>query len=467
MRNRPGFLYRARTTLPRARTAAAVFFTQRVGLVQPMKVRDFRLLWTGMFVSMAGDGFYYVAVAWQVYDLSNSPGSLAVVGIAWSLPQVAVVPLAGVLADRMDRRVLMIAADAIRAVAIGTVGFLSIIDVLTIPLLVALVMVFGAGQALFHPAFHSIVPEIVPQDLLVRANSVDQFVRPFALMVVGPVIGGQLVEHLGSGWAFVADAGTFVWSAVMVAMIRARPDPSRREEHATMWQATVEGLRFVRRTRWLLVTLMASVLSLFAVWGPWETLMPFVVRNDLGGSAADLSYVYLSGGIGAVLVALTLGQRGHLPRRAMTVLYLVWAVGMFGTAFFGIATRLWHAMLAGFVTEASIAAMIVIWYSILQRLVPGRLLGRVSSLDWMITLAGVPLSFAAVGPLAETIGADATLILAGLVGGGVTLLFMFIPGAREPERDGSLEGPAPGSEPAGEALAGERREVFDPSPGVP
>jgi hypothetical protein len=96
-------------------------------------------------------------------------------------------------------------------------------------------------------------------------------------------------------------------------------------------------------------------------------------------------------------------------------------------------------MLVGFFTEASIAALIVIWYTVLQRLVPSRLLGRVSSLDWMITLAGVPLSFAAVGPLADAIGADATLILAGLVGGSVTLLFMFIPGARDPERDGSLE----------------------------
>jgi hypothetical protein len=75
---------------------------------------------------------------------------------------------------------------------------------------------------------------------------------------------------------------------------------------------------------------------------------------------------------------------------------------------------------------------------VLQRLVPGHLLGRVTSLDWMITIGGVPLSFAAVGPLADAIGADLTLILAGLLGGAVTLGFMFVPGARAPERDGSL-----------------------------
>jgi predicted MFS family arabinose efflux permease len=228
------------------------------------------------------------------------------------------------------------------------------------------------------------------------------------------------------------------------------------EDHHPVLHAALEGLRFVRRTRWLLVTMIASVLSLFAVWGPWESLMPFVVAEDLGGSASDLSLVYASGGVGAVLVAIVLGQRGRLPKRPMTTLYVTWAIGMGGTALFGIATALWHAMLAGFVTEGAIAALIVLWYTILQRLVPSRLLGRVSSLDWMITLAGVPLSCAAVGPLAETIGARATLILAGLLGGGVTLLFMFIPGARGPERDGSLT-----------VAEDDGGDVPDPSPALP
>ena len=435
-------------------------FLARIGLLQPMRIRDFRLLWTGMFVSMVGDGFYYVAVAWQVYEMSDSPTSLAVVGIAWSLPQVLIVPFTGVLADRMDRRRLMIGADVIRAIAIGTVGLVAIAGELTIPLLVGLVMIFGVGQALFQPAFHSIVPDLVPEDLLVRANSVDQFVRPFAWMAIGPVLGGLIIESVGAGWAFVADAGTFVWSAVMIWMIRARPRTEHAEAPASVWHDVAEGLRFVRRTRWLLVGMIAAVLSLLAVWGPWETLMPYVVVNDLGGSASDLSLVWAAGGFGAVLVGLTFGQRGTLPKRALTWLYVTFAVGTFATALFGIVTRLWQAMIAGFIAEASIAALIVIWYTLLQRLVPGGMLGRVTSLDWMISMAGVPLSFAAVGPLADAIGADATLILAGLVGGSIALLMMFIPGARSPERDGSLDR-VPAASPEGEALD------QDASPAIP
>ena len=412
--------------------------SDRIGILQPFRIRDFRLLWTGMFVSMVGDGFYYVAVAWQVFNLSNRASALAYVGFAWSLPQVLLVLVSGVLADRLDRRWLMVAGDVIRGVAIGAIGVLSIAGLLTLPIMVALVMLFGIGQATFQPAFQAIVPDIVPEELLVRANSVDQFVKPFALMIVGPALGGIVVGLAGPGTAFIADAASFAFSTVMVLMIRTRRRRAEDAPRTSVLDDAREGLRFVRRTRWLLLAFVAALLSLFAVWGPWETLMPFVVRNDLDGGAVALGIVYAAGGLGAIAVALTIAQRGRLPRRPMTALYLTWATAMFATGLIGVVTTLWQVMLVACVSEASIAALIVIWFTVVQRLVPSDLLGRIYSLDWTITIAGVPLSFLAVGPLADAIGADATLIIAGLVGGAVTLAFMFIPGARDPERDGSL-----------------------------
>ena len=257
----------------------------RIGILAPFRIRDFRLLWTGMFVSMVGDGFYYVATAWQVYDLSNRPSALALVGLAWSLPQVFLVFLSGALADRLDRRKLMIGGDLIRFASITTVGVLSITGVLTIPMMVGLVVVFGAGQALFQPSFQSIVPMIVPGEHLVQANSVDQFVRPFAVMVVGPALGGIVVGTVGAGWAFIADGGTFLFSALMIAVMRNRTVDRSGEEPTSVWSDMREGLAFVRRTRWLVIVFGASVLSLFAVWGPWDTLMPFIVRNELDAGA--------------------------------------------------------------------------------------------------------------------------------------------------------------------------------------
>jgi DHA3 family tetracycline resistance protein-like MFS transporter len=108
------------------------------------------------------------------------------------------------------------------------------------------------------------------------------------------------------------------------------------------------------------------------------------------------------------------------------------------TAGFGLITAVWQGLFVAFVTEGSISLLIVLWYTALQRLVPDRFLGRVMSLDWMISIAGLPLSFAVVGPLASWVGTDETLILAGVLGAAVTIGAMFIHGARSPERDGRL-----------------------------
>ena len=419
--------------------AEAAPLRDRIGILRPLGVRDFAFLWTGMTVSMVGDGIYLVAIAWQVLQIENRPGALALVGIAWSLPQVVLVLASGALADRFDRRVLMIAGDVIRFVAIGTLGVLSLNDQLTIPLVLGLVLLYGAGQAVFQPSFQSITPTIVPDDLLVQANSLGQLVRPFAMTLVGPLVGGALVAAFSAGVAFLVDATTFAFSALMILLMRTRHQPKTPEEESSSFLAEIgEGLRYVRRTRWLVIAMVAATVSLLAVWGPWETLVPVVVKNDLGGKAISLGLVFGAGGVGAVVAAAFFGQRGSLPRKPLTAMYLAWAIGMFGTAGFGLVTSVWQAMIVAFFTEGSIAYLVVVWVTLVQRLVPDRLLGRVFALDWMISTMGVPLSFAITGPTAEAIGWDATLVWAGLLGGSVTIAFMFVRGARDPERDGSL-----------------------------
>jgi hypothetical protein len=195
--------------------------------------------------------------------------------------------------------------------------------------------------------------------------------------------------------------------------------------------------------------------SLLCTWGPWETLVPFVVRRELHGSAADLGWVFVAGGIGSVVAAAALGQQGSLPRKPILALYGTWAFGMLATAGFGVIGAVWQGMVVAFLGEGAITALIVIWVTLVQRLVPASLLGRVMSLDWVISTGGVPLSFAIVGPAAAVIGVDTTLILAGLLGGAITIAFLFVPGARDPERDGSLLANEPMA-PVDEAASGPR-----------
>jgi MFS family permease len=413
----------------------------RIGILRPLHLRDFALLWTGMAISMIGDGVYFVAIAWQVYEISNRPSALALVGVAWSLPQVLLMLLSGALADRFNRRRLMIAGDLIRCAAIATIGTLSITGRLTVPLVVGLVVVYGVGQAIFQPSFSAIVPTIVPGDLLVEANSLAQFVRPFSMMLLGPLIGGLLIAAVGAGWAFVFDGGTFAFSALMILLMRTRPEPREADSGERLMSEVAEGLRYVIAHRWLILAMVGATVSLLATWGPWETLVPYVIKNELHGGPTALGLVFGAGGLGSVAAALFFGQRGRLPRRPVTALYLAWAIAMFGTAGFGLVTGVWQAMIVALATEACITILVVIWFTLVQRLVPNDLLGRVTSLDWMISIGGVPLSFAIVGPVASAIGARMTLVLAGILGGAITLAVMFLPGARDPERDGSLDTP--------------------------
>ena len=130
---------------------------------------------------------------------------------------------------------------------------------------------------------------------------------------------------------------------------------------------------------------------------------------------------------------------------------------MLALAGFGVVTSLWQAMLMALLLEGSLTVLVVIWYTALQRLVPARLLGRVSSIDWLMTQAGVPLSFALVGPAAAAFGVRPTLVVAGLGGAAIVLAFLFfVPGSRAPERDGRLAAAAPTEAPVREPNAAGR-----------
>jgi hypothetical protein len=168
-------------------------------------------------------------------------------------------------------------------------------------------------------------------------------------------------------------------------------------------------------------------------------LLPFVVRNDMHGSAADLGLIFAVGGIGAMSAAIVMGNR-QMPRRNMTFIYVVWTVSTIAIAGYGLARFPWQAMAACFAFNALEGAGTIVWATTKGRLVPSRLLGRVSSFDWFISIALVPVSYAFTGPIAEAFGAQETLVGAALLGGAITLAFLFLPGMRDIERSGALVG---------------------------
>ena len=423
----------------------------RINLIAPLAHRDFRLLWTGMTISLFGDGIFLIAMAWQAYELWNAPAALSILGIGMTIPTIAFLLPAGVLSDRFERRKLVLWSDVGRAVVVGGLAALALTGTLTFWHLVVLVALCGIGTAFFTPAFEALVPDIVPARDLAAANALDQFVRPIALRLVGPALGGVLVAAAGTGVTFAIDAGTFLVSSVAVAFMR--PPTHVRSEHVgSSLGAVREGFRFVRSRVWLWGTLLSAAIAYLAFMGPAEVLLPYVVKNSIGGSARDLGLVFAAGGIGAVGAALYMGQRGH-PRRDVTVMYVTWTLATLAVAGYGLATSSWQLMVACLAFNALETAGTIVWATIKQRHVPASLLGRVSSLDWLISIGLLPLSFALTAPAAAVVGVRATLVGAAVIGAVVTLGALFLPGMRDIEQDSPNLSPAPSGERGARSLS--------------
>jgi DHA3 family tetracycline resistance protein-like MFS transporter len=403
---------------------------ERENLFSPLRHRDFRLLWSGMALSLLGDGVFLVAIAWQTYQLTDAPTGLGMVGFALTLPHVLLLLLGGVVSDRLSRRKILVVADILRGSVVGALAVLSITGTLTIPWMIVLVGFYGAGTAFFGPAFDAIVPDVVPKSLLAQANALDQLVRPTMLRLAGPAVGGWVIAAGGPGWAFAIDALSFL--ALALAAMFVSTNSTHGRDGTTVRDDVVSGFRFIKGRTWLWGTFGAAAVAYLLFMGPAEVLLPYVVKVSLKESAGVLGFIFAVGGIGSILAAIVVGSRA-LPRRSMLVMYAAWTASTIGIAIYGIANSAWQLMVASFVFNALEAIGTIIWATTKQKLVPAEMLGRVSSLDWFISIGLVPVSFALTGWVAGMVGVRATLVGAGVLASVVTVGALLLPGMREPE----------------------------------
>jgi MFS family permease len=405
-----------------------------IRILEPLASRDYRLLTAGSFVSLLGDGFFSVALAWQVYQISNVPTALAIVGVAWTLPLVFLLLLGGVLTDRYDRRWLMVGADLMRAAAVGTLGLLSITGIIQLWHVVVLIAFMGAGDAFFNPASTAIVPDLLAAERLPQANALQGLVRPLMIRLVGPALGGFVVAVLNAGSAFLVDGASFLLSAAALLAIRTRPSHLASSHGVGRAFAEMgEGFRFVVANPWCWATLVAAMFSLLVFIGPVQVLLPYLVRNHLRLGPEALGELYAVSGVGAVLCALAVGQLG-IPRLRITLMYASWTLGVAFLAGYGLMSALWQGFLVAFATAGLFEIGSIIWTTLLQELVPRTLLGRVSSLDWLVSTGLVPVSFALTAPVAGWLGPQATMVAGGMLGALLMGMLLFVPGVRDPER---------------------------------
>jgi hypothetical protein len=335
---------------------------------------------------------------------------------------------------RVDRRAVIVVADALQLVAILAMGLLSVAGTLEVWHCALLAVLVGAGTAFVKPAATALLPHVVPKEEIVAATSLEQSAQQASYALLGPALGGVLVGIAGPGTALVADAATFAFSIGAVALLRTSARPPAREQPGDVVREIREGIAYVRHRQWLWGTLLAACIAVMCVEGPIEIALPYVIKNDWGNGAGAYGALLAVAGFGGIGASLLLGSRG-LPHRPVTAMMVLWSMSMLSIAGFGLveglAAALPFALLLGIGSAGD-----TIWFALLQTRVPGELLGRVSSLDWMLSFALLPVSYALTGPLAAAVGARELLALAALAGTAVaTGLFLALPGLRDRSTD--------------------------------
>ncbi|MHB8240901.1 MAG: MFS transporter [Solirubrobacteraceae bacterium] len=412
---------------------------------EPLRNRNFRLLFAGRCISLLGDGAFLVALAWQTYTISDAPTALSLLGIAMTVPLLTLLLIGGVVSDRHDRRRVMLLADLARAALLGLLAALALSGQLRLWQMVVLVAVYGAAEAFFDPASDAILPELLPDSQLGQANALDQLVRPLALRLAGPAVGGVLLGTVGPGGAFLLDGVTFMISAGALwamspraALVAHQDDPLSPAD--TVHQLR-EGWSYVRGQVWLWGTFASAAVAYLLFMGPTLVLLPFMVKHVLNGSGMQLGLVLGGGGVGAVACAIAMG-RSEIPSHGIAFIYVAWTLATLAVAAYGLASAVWELMLACLAFNFLETAGTIVWATMKQRLVPGKLLGRVSSIDWLISIGLLPISLALTGPVSSALGVRTTLIAAGLIGAGATLAGLMLPGMRGAGRREALPGTA-------------------------
>jgi DHA3 family tetracycline resistance protein-like MFS transporter len=383
------------------------------GLLAPLRERNFALLWTASAVSLLGDGVYTVAMTLAVLAVSDSPTALGIVGAAWMAPQLVFLLLGGVVTDRVSPRTVLTAAEALRAVAVAVMTGLALGGDLTIPRIVVLTAVHGTGEAFFAPAFSAVIPMVCSKERLLQANVLQQVSRPVALRFAGPALGGVLIAAGGVALPLGLDAASYVVSAGLIACMRIAAQ-RRPHERRSLREDLTAGLRYTWSTPWLRRSVGAAAIGLVTYLGPVTVLLPFLVEDELGGTAKELGLVLAASGAGSILGLLLL-NRFRARSRPLRFVYGAWALAAALMAANAAADAIWQVALAGALVGGLSTTGAAVWSTWLQTEVPGHLLGRVASLDFLVSTSLVPASLLAVGPVAAQLGTRTTMWLGGML----------------------------------------------------
>jgi DHA3 family macrolide efflux protein-like MFS transporter len=421
---------------------------------QPGSMRPFLTIWTGQIFSLLGSELVQFALVWWLTTTTGSATVLALATMMAVLPRVFVSPIAGVLIDRWNRRVVMMLADGLSALAVVLLAVLFAFDAVQVWHIYALMFIRAACGAFHWPAMQASTSLMVPERHLARVAGLNQAL-PALGTIVAPPLGALLLEVLPLQGILAIDVGTALLAITPLFFVYVpQPDRAAAAEGASrpsMVADLREALHFLRGWPGLLMVVVIGALVNLLIF-PAISLQPLLVTEHFGGDALHLAWLQSSFGLGMVAGGITLGAWGGFKRRALTGL-LALALNGVGLVVVGLTPASAFPLAVG--------GMFLAWFmnpiangslfALLQTIVPADMQGRVFTLLQSATGAMVPLGLAIAGPLADVVGVRIWFLVAGLAMAVMGVGALFVPAimrveeavTSDAEETASMDAPAP------------------------
>ncbi|MFZ4767392.1 MAG: MFS transporter [Roseimicrobium sp.] len=385
----------------------------------PLRVSlDYRLLFIGQFVSAFGYALTYVVLPWQVYQLTKSTLLVGLLGLTEFVPMLALAFVGGALADAVDRRRLIVWAEAGLALSCAALTANALLPEPRVWVIFVAAALTAGCNALHRPALDSLTPQLLPAEQMPAVAALSSFRYSFTF-IIGPAIAGVIAATFGAATAYAIDFATYAVS--MATLLLMRSVPVVGELKSPSLRSVVEGLRYARSRPELLGTYLIDIIAMF--FGMPMALFPAIAAS-FGDASVGLFYSTLA--IGPLVVSLTSGWTTRIHRHGLAV---TWAVVVWGLAIvgFGLATNLWLALaflaLAGAADCVSGLFRMTIW----NQTIPDRLRGRLAGIEMVSYTSGPYLGNAEAGLVASAFGLRASVVSGGVLwvaGAGVLALLL-------------------------------------------
>jgi MFS transporter, DHA3 family, tetracycline resistance protein len=398
------------------------------------------LLWSGQSLSRIGDFLYEVALAWWVVENTGSAAALASVLVLVNVPIIVFMLVGGVVGDRAPRALIIFLADLLRGGIVAIVTVLAVSGELKIWQVYIASLLFGIALAFFQPAYTALVPDLVPDEDLISANSMDSLSLQFG-RIAGPALAAIVISQMGTGVAFGMNAASFFISGIMMlpvlrktsatglsATIReeqALAPQTRQYEIAVFWRELSEGLRFVIHTPWLWLSTLLFALTNVTLAGPYSVAMPVLVKDYWGQDVRVLGLIYGIFPIGYAVSSIVFGIREQLLHRAWLIYGGTIVAGLM-LAMFGLQVPLMALGIAALINGAANEAGSLAWVNSLQTRVPRDLLGRVASVDELGSYVLMPVGYAFAGWMTDRFGAPIVFLIGGCVTAAIALIIIIL-----------------------------------------